>query len=165
MSSGTGKEQAKAQSQRFKNSSSTYFWRENPENLKNALNPFWRSKFFRITFPEGRSSALTPLFKQLATIMAIGSTSASKQSLQNHQKGKMSNSGKKKEDRSRKQSDDDGVNLRAKRTKRAGVRLVGGRLYDSEHGKTCHQVSSIYLTKPSRGISKHVCCFFSLRLI
>ncbi|KAE9467794.1 hypothetical protein C3L33_00341, partial [Rhododendron williamsianum] len=42
----------------------------------------------------------------------------------------MSNSGKKKEDRSRKQSDDDGVNLRAKRTKRAGVRLVGGRLYD-----------------------------------
>ncbi|KAG5537548.1 hypothetical protein RHGRI_024866 [Rhododendron griersonianum] len=73
--------------------------------------------------------------------MAIGSTSASKRSLQNHQKGKMSNSGKKKEDRSRKQSDDDGVNLRAKRTKRTGVRLVGGRLYDSEHGKTCHQVS------------------------
>lgn len=72
----------------------------------------------------------------------------------------MTNSGKKKEDRSRKQSDDDGVNLRAKRTKRAGVRLVGGRIYDSEHGKTCHQVSSIYLTKPSRGISKHVCCFF-----
>ncbi|KAI8544305.1 hypothetical protein RHMOL_Rhmol08G0286100 [Rhododendron molle] len=51
----------------------------------------------------------------------------------------MTNSGKTKEDRSRKQSDDDGVNLRAKRTKRAGVRLVGGRIYDSEHGKTCHQ--------------------------
>ncbi|XP_058226721.1 uncharacterized protein LOC131335411 isoform X2 [Rhododendron vialii] len=51
----------------------------------------------------------------------------------------MTKSGKKKEDRSRKQSDDNGVNLRAKRTKRAGVRLVGGRIYDSEHGKTCHQ--------------------------
>ncbi|KAI8544303.1 hypothetical protein RHMOL_Rhmol08G0285900 [Rhododendron molle] len=95
-------EKSEAQSQCSKIQSSTYFWLENPENLK-----------------------------QLATIMAIGSTSASKQSLQNHQKGKMSNSGKKKEDRSRKRSNDDGVNLRAKRTKRAGVRLVGGRIYDS----------------------------------
>ncbi|XP_038874928.1 uncharacterized protein LOC120067431 isoform X2 [Benincasa hispida] len=28
---------------------------------------------------------------------------------------------------------------RAKRTKSPGVRVVGGRIYDSEHGKTCHQ--------------------------
>lgn len=29
---------------------------------------------------------------------------------------------------------------RAKRTKSPGVRVVGGRIYDSENGKTCHQV-------------------------
>lgn len=28
----------------------------------------------------------------------------------------------------------------SKRTKNPGVRVVGGRIYDSEHGKTCHQV-------------------------
>ena len=28
------------------------------------------------------------------------------------------------------------------RSKRPGVRVVGGRIYDSENGKTCHQVTS-----------------------
>ena len=29
------------------------------------------------------------------------------------------------------------------RSKRPGVRVVGGRIYDSENGKTCHQVTSV----------------------
>lgn len=32
-----------------------------------------------------------------------------------------------------------------KRTKSPGVRVVGGRIYDSENGKTCHQVSIFFL--------------------
>lgn len=37
------------------------------------------------------------------------------------------------------------VDSQAKRSKAPGVRVVGGRIYDSENGKTCHQVCLIYL--------------------
>ncbi|GFY82895.1 zinc-finger domain of monoamine-oxidase A repressor R1 protein [Actinidia rufa] len=64
--------------------------------------------------------------------MAVDSTPASEQ------KTKISKSEKKKREKSRKQSKS-GCNLPRKRKKCPGVRLVGGRIYDSENGKTCHQ--------------------------
>ncbi|GAB2299950.1 hypothetical protein Dimus_033995 [Dionaea muscipula] len=33
------------------------------------------------------------------------------------------------------------VKQRGKRTKSPGMRIVGGRIYDSVNGKTCHQIS------------------------
>lgn len=45
-----------------------------------------------------------------------------------------------KETEKRKQVDDDNGH-QPKRTKCPGVRLVGSRIYDSENGKTCHQVT------------------------
>ncbi|CAL5370803.1 unnamed protein product [Camellia sinensis] len=67
----------------------------------------------------------------------VTSSSASKQKL-NSSDHQNSNGKKSKEDKSRKQSDND-CDLPAKRTKCPGVRLVGGRIYDSQNGKTCHQ--------------------------
>ncbi|PSS35067.1 Cell division cycle-associated 7-like protein [Actinidia chinensis var. chinensis] len=64
--------------------------------------------------------------------MAVDSTPASEQ------KTKISKSEKKKREKSRKQSKS-GYDLPRKRKKCPGVRLVGGRIYDSENGKTCHQ--------------------------
>lgn len=55
-------------------------------------------------------------------------------------------SGKKdrgKEANKRKQVDD-GDGHQSKRTKCPGVRVVGGRIYDSENGKTCHQVTILF---------------------
>ncbi|CAK9153081.1 unnamed protein product [Ilex paraguariensis] len=46
---------------------------------------------------------------------------------------------KKKKKNSRQQSDDEGIASPRKRSKCPGVRVVGGRIYDSQNGKSCHQ--------------------------
>lgn len=71
--------------------------------------------------------------------MAIASSFASKRSSSPDQKGKVGKGVKTKEEKSRKRSED-GCDLAAKRSKGPGVRVIHGRIYDSEHGKTCHQV-------------------------
>ncbi|KAI8541812.1 hypothetical protein RHMOL_Rhmol08G0091200 [Rhododendron molle] len=70
--------------------------------------------------------------------MAIASSFASKRSSSPDQKGKVGKGVKTKEEKSRKRSED-GCDLPVKRSKGPGVRVIHGRIYDSEHGKTCHQ--------------------------
>ncbi|KAF7136095.1 hypothetical protein RHSIM_Rhsim08G0079400 [Rhododendron simsii] len=84
--------------------------------------------------------------------MAIASSSASKRISSPDQKGKVGKGVKTKEEKSRKRSED-GCDLPAKRLKAPGVRVIHGRIYDSEHGKTCHQVGYIYVTPRSIVIS------------
>ncbi|KAK9272138.1 hypothetical protein L1049_002508 [Liquidambar formosana] len=75
--------------------------------------------------------------------MAVRSASASKPKV-SAQKEKTSKKENMKKVESRAQSDDNGPrkllpNSLAKRTKCPGIRVKGGRIYDSENGKTCHQ--------------------------
>ncbi|XAR51553.1 hypothetical protein NMG60_11006211 [Bertholletia excelsa] len=77
--------------------------------------------------------------KRESASMAIVSNSASKQKSPHH-KGKASRSDiKEKEKKSDRQAGAGDCEPPAKRKKCLGVRLVGGRIYDSENGKSCHQ--------------------------
>lgn len=58
--------------------------------------------------------------------------------------------------------DDDGNNgNKAKRTKCPGVRVVGNRIYDSENGKTCHQVIPVSVLFGCRE-TEYLLAFFSV---
>lgn len=46
-----------------------------------------------------------------------------------------------KEKISQKEKPEKGISSPAKRNNNPGIRLIHGRLYDSENGKTCHQVT------------------------
>ncbi|KAH7851125.1 hypothetical protein Vadar_007631 [Vaccinium darrowii] len=71
--------------------------------------------------------------------MAIASSAASKRNSLPDQKGKIRSGVKTKEEKSRKQSDDVRDLPAKKRSNCQGVRVIHGRIYDSENGKTCHQ--------------------------
>ena len=66
--------------------------------------------------------------------MAVASSSASKTKV---------SSARNKESKEPKKMDQ--AQTQTKR-KSPGVRVVGGRIYDSENGKTCHQVFIMYLS-------------------
>ncbi|KAL6961042.1 hypothetical protein U1Q18_038805 [Sarracenia purpurea var. burkii] len=95
--------------------------------LSEKSNPRFVSYFqLRNSTPQNRAT------------MAVGSKSTSKLP---EQKGKFSSSdGKMKEKEKSRKQPDSGCLSPAKRAKCPGVRLVGHQIYNSENGKTCHQV-------------------------
>lgn len=51
-------------------------------------------------------------------------------------------------------------NYKAKRSKCPGIRVVGNRVYDSQNGKTCHQVIHNFLFGSRENVtSSELCCF------